>query len=454
MKKVITTVGTSLFSNLSQNNDYLSKPYSENNPARNDKIISQIKDQISKTAKDISEYSAEIKSLKQYSEDINKKQSNSANEELEVFLITTDTVASNLSATILESIFRDYSAKFKHKIVVKSIKRIDNLNIDNYQKFEKGVDSLIDYISSLLKEFEKEYGINIETGKIKDFNKIRKEIRKSVIFNITGGYKAIIPIMTILAQLYECETLYIFEKSLDKITIPRIPINFDPFLTEALYMDLWMLKNGKIKNPENFDKLKEYGFLSKQIKIKALGKLFMQMVENNQPLAKNVVGYFIEYKILEYLYKTKNYQMIHSYTEKKDSRKDKPELDFVSLEAGRVIEVWEVKPATRLLVENEYKSIKEQIQNQLIEYPTIQEHKLIVYSLNKFSFPTIKANILKLLEELSKDVTSVNFKAEFLHIGSMNIKEQNNNSNPYQPLLKSSIKEEDFIKIQSEDNNE
>lgn len=47
----------------------------------------------------------------------------------------------------------------------------------------------------------------------------------NVIINITGGYKATIPFLTILAQVNRCRMYYIFEETDSLIKIPYIPID-------------------------------------------------------------------------------------------------------------------------------------------------------------------------------------------------------------------------------------
>jgi putative CRISPR-associated protein (TIGR02619 family) len=434
MKKVITTVGTSLFNEYKGYKSYLENNYDDRDEMQNQEIKASINKAIKNKLPNIKSISAELKSLLTYAED--------AKEDIEVYFITTDTVASNLAAEILTDFLNNPPIQLKVNINPQATYRIENLNIDKFDKFEKGIDSLIKKISQLMDEIQKSY-------ENKDFYKVRKKMRKDVVFNITGGYKGIIPMMTILAQLYECELLYIFENSQDKITIPRIPINFDPFLTEALYMDLVMVTaNKKPYSPENETKLIEYGFYNKQNEITALGHLFMDMVEKNQPIAKNVVGIFMEFKILEYFYHIKKYNLFHSYQEK-----DKCELDFVEKINNHIFKIWEIKSAT-MFVKNNYQDIKEQIERQINQYSDVQEHELIIYSIKNNVTIVIENNVRNMYSDLKQEFPNIKFTAKILNISNMSIGKQDKNSNPYQPLLQSAINDSHFKTIQLEDNNE
>lgn len=440
MYKIITTVGSSIFTNYMEyakqnekddlNLIYLRNNFSENNEDRN----SIVKEKINKWINSISynekkQISAEIKSLIKLQKEKKDK--------LDVYLITTDTIDSYLAAEIIKDFFDS-----DENISIRSIIRIPNLQVEKFKKFEEGKDNLINEIDSLIYGFVKDI----------ELEKQKKYLRENVIFNITGGYKGIIPIMTILAQLYECVIFYIFEKSEDMIFIPRIPINFDPILTESLYLDLWFLKENDSYNLQNKEKLKEFGFINQQNKITALGNLFYKMVQKHQAIGKNVFGYFVEFKILEYFYRTGKLGFTHSFKEKHENSKDyKRELDFAFCRKNDKLEVWEIKPATRML---DYPDkIQEQIENQIAEYPNIIEHHTIFYSINKQIENKIQKNVREMLSSLKSKFKNIKFEAEFLFLDGMQIGKQNKKVNPYQTLFDDSLKDENFTKIYLEEEN-
>ena len=92
---------------------------------------------------DESKISAEIKSL--------LKLKNQEKGDLEVYLITTDTVASNLAAEIIKSFFAN-----NDKIRIAEIIKIKNLQVKDFKRFEKGEDNLIRTIADLMDSFVKD----------------------------------------------------------------------------------------------------------------------------------------------------------------------------------------------------------------------------------------------------------------------------------------------------------
>lgn len=437
MKKVITTVGTSIFHNYKEkteekfgelNEKYLfNKPYSPNNERNNPQIKETIWRWLN-SGENLNGISAEIKSLTKLQEE--------RKEDLEVYLITTDTVASNLAAEITGEFFNS-NENIK---IIKTIK-VEDLQIWNFSKFENGKENLINEIFKLMKEISKN----------EKEEKRKKYYRNNVIFNVTGGYKGIIPIMTILAQLYECEIYYIFEESEDMITIPRIPLNFDPILTEALYVDLWCKKEKENYKPENKDKLFQYGFIDKKNNITSLGKLFYDMAYYHQPTSQNVFGHFVEYKILEYLYLAGKTGFTHSYKEiGKDGKKR--ELDFVFQKKNDKWEVWEVKPANRFLNTNNWNESEKQFRNQLDNYPKITNYKLVVYSITDRLFGYIGNVINEFIAKLKSSFPDIKFSAELLILTRLkSINKQEEDKNPYQAMFKEKIKEENFKTIKLEE---
>ena len=65
-----------------------------------------------------------------------------------------------------------------------------------------------------------------------------------MIFNITGGYKAVIPYMTIMAQINGCDAYYIFEDEKALIKIPKAPLHVNFEEIERNYELLKELENG------------------------------------------------------------------------------------------------------------------------------------------------------------------------------------------------------------------
>jgi putative CRISPR-associated protein (TIGR02619 family) len=206
MKKVITTVGTSLFENyLEHSNDTNFKNaynYFKNNKSKANDLDkeSHRKGNIEKSLKESyfknnQNASAEIKSLIKLKEELN--------EELEIYLLYSDTALSRLAAEIIHKYLNKYKPYDELKdCEIKKIIKIEGLQVWDRSEFNKGLVNLIQTIEN-----------------------ISQECWENVIINITGGYKATIPYLTILAQVNRCPIYYIFEDTDALIKIPYIPID-------------------------------------------------------------------------------------------------------------------------------------------------------------------------------------------------------------------------------------
>lgn len=200
MKQVLTTGGLSIFTNyLRQNNDIKDKYDDLNTPNmtadkwdQNKKSIDSIRKSVIEWAKDKKDASAEIKSLIKLSNNYNQAP-------LDIYFIATDTILSKLAAEIIESTLKIQYQNW----VFKPIKVIDGLNVysNDLKSIHTGYQELIKYLNSVT------------------FH--------GVIYNISGGYKAIIPIMTLIASLKKVNLCYIYEDSNKLIEIPPFPFEFD-----------------------------------------------------------------------------------------------------------------------------------------------------------------------------------------------------------------------------------
>ena len=207
MKKVITMVGTSLFENYlemyyNDTNFKNAYNYFKNNKSKANDLDKELnrKGNIERSLKEghfknNQNASAEIKSLIKLKEELKGK--------LEIYLLYSDTALSRLAAEILYKVLSEYQPydELKDCETKKPIK-IEGLQIWDRSEFNKGMVNLIQTIE------------NISQG-----------CWGNIIINITGGYKATIPYLTILAQVNECPIYYIFEDTDALIKIPKIPID-------------------------------------------------------------------------------------------------------------------------------------------------------------------------------------------------------------------------------------
>ena len=202
MKKIITPVGVSMFENYIKSKDNASfrkaydyfKDKDKEELGRNPSRVELIKSALEKWFDGENENaSAEVKSLIKLKEKLE--------DTFEVHLIASDTALGYLAAEILKEKLPDYK---KLEISQNEIKlhHIKDLQVWDAEKFKDGLVNLIQEIS-----------------------KIADEYWGDVILNMTGGYKATIPYLTILSQVNRCPIYYIFEDTDALMEIPYIPLD-------------------------------------------------------------------------------------------------------------------------------------------------------------------------------------------------------------------------------------
>jgi len=221
MKRIITTVGTSLLTNalgdnLSINLDYRRTrglPFNEtkNRVAQVEGIERILKKQIEKNDTSIS---AEIDSI--------IKIANEYKEDCDVYLIATDTIQSPICAEYIQKWFEKNSREFISTIHFRKTQEfiIEDLQVKQKQAFErKGLTNLFNRINTIAGGF---WG--------------------NIVFNITGGYKALIPYMSLMAQINNVPAYYNFQESkeenFDLLKIPNIPINVDYALFDKYWEEI------------------------------------------------------------------------------------------------------------------------------------------------------------------------------------------------------------------------
>ncbi|GEM_PF-1620485 len=307
MKKVIAIVGTSLFENYMKHkpnsiddaySDLKEKLHEEWNKKCKD--IKSIKNSVSPWAKSDEKASAEIRSLLKIKQDV-------VGGEIEVYLLATDTVLSRLAAEIIAERFKDDKLIHVHFDPApkdpKDNDVISGLQIWDKKEFEEeGLKNLFERLDSISKECQKE----------------------DVILNITGGYKGVIPYLTIFAQLKEFRTFYIFEDSQELIEIPQLPVDFDFSVVEENYIAFEGLNKQKQNLPSIVDfkknlhekekeAEKEYEQLEKKrliqvndgkVEFSVIGRLLFGKYEDlyNRGVwhRQNLLSKLVELKVYEY----------------------------------------------------------------------------------------------------------------------------------------------------------
>lgn len=204
MQQVLTLVGTSLITNFlddqkekatlisKQVERYKLFPASQYDVNKRD--IDQIKKRLQEFVEREPEASAEISSLRRIHEEQKDK--------LIVHLLASDTVNSRICAEVI----RDY-CQFENTEIAFNERQhiISGLQVTNREQFNKdGLQSLFNVIEQITGGY---YGYTL--------------------CNITGGYKATIPLMTIFAQVNRMPLYYLFEDSSALLKIPSLPITVD-----------------------------------------------------------------------------------------------------------------------------------------------------------------------------------------------------------------------------------
>ncbi len=250
MKHIITTVGTSIFSNLRHedvtdcwkcyslsplpDNTYKSLMKHDGN-AHNYKVSKGInpiqdsenfvkrvwlKDTYFDKQEDCWEYkvnssipntnaSAEIKSICKIIEE-------SDDTEFTIYLICSDTAICMSAGYLVKAFFEEVKPKLKNgkgeeasiSISEYSPSPVDSLDIEKRDSF---IDIAIYNLISKLDKVQNQKTVS----------------HSDVILNISGGYKALIPIITIYAQIRKNDLAYIYEDSDELIVITPFPLQFD-----------------------------------------------------------------------------------------------------------------------------------------------------------------------------------------------------------------------------------
>lgn len=267
MKKIIVTVGTSIFENyLKKNNDI--KDHYEAIKEKSNKDwddtstqnrINAIKDAVLKWAGKNPNASAEIKSINKLSEYLR--------DNMDIHLISTDTVLSRLAAEIICKLLSDrkeINISFNVKNDV-----ISGLQVKDYNELkEYGLSNLVQRIISIINGYY-----------------------DNIIFNITGGFKAFIPYLTIMAAVNKFDLVYIFEDTDTLISIRPLPIKIDNDFLHRYYEEITLLENGiknyssiKGNNYKAFEELEKKGFVDKvdnEALLSPIGEIFFNQYNRN-----------------------------------------------------------------------------------------------------------------------------------------------------------------------------
>ena len=224
---LITPVGTSLFTNY-LNQNLRDRTFQRNyerikeKPAmewdQNSRIVRILTNSSTQFIQDNKvSASAELQSI--------AKIQNALNDDIEVHLLASDTIASRLTAEILVN---QAPSVLEGDIPVE-------------------FDADTDVIKGLQVEDPKVFSNEGMTKLIRKINEIAGGYWQALAINITGGFKATLPYLTILAQLKRVPLYYNFEDTDALIKIPQAPLVIDWGLIER-YSDILRQIDDGIEN--------------------------------------------------------------------------------------------------------------------------------------------------------------------------------------------------------------
>lgn len=336
MEIIITTVGTSIFTNLIEKGgkddikeifDCLKQvEFAKWDNHEDD--LKALKLSTEKAIENNRKVSAEVTSILSIS---------NRYEKVKVHLIASDTILSVLAAELIQYWFNKNKSdievlfdrpleKFENQGIIKHV--IKKLQVISNEDYQEGFTNLIEIVLKVIDE-------NRKNG-------------ENVILNITGGYKAIIPVITLLGQIKKVPLNYIYEEGHSNdgpqlVEIGNLPISFDwgiidalkPFLniqhlpfwtegrkklTKAIYDkrvyydnrtnsfkakegedELEIILESEEKNCRIIKSLIDLKLISKEVEVTALGKLFQKVQE-----LEGRRGLQMEYILYNYFAKSQN----------------------------------------------------------------------------------------------------------------------------------------------------
>lgn len=232
------------------------------------------------------------------------------------------------------------------------------------------------------------------------------------ILNISGGYKAITPIMTILGQLYNMPVMYIYEESNDLICLDQSPLGVDWGLlarfSSALH-DTANLEGGNLNSAYKAGLVKTN---SSPATLTVMGKMLAGFSNDELPFEKTLNGYMIEHKLFEYYLKSpyNPYSKIeHSYKLNLENEEDMDDADlWMTTPDETSAIIGEIKPDNWNI--KRYKTIIKKRIDALIEpkRKNLKEFWLILYGYTSINPVIYSMN----WEEISTGIKGIRFKVK------------------------------------------
>lgn len=256
------------------------------------------------------------------------------NKAIQLFLLCTDTIVSRLSAKLIQQAL-EIEMKSRGVDFLAETKIVKGLRVLDKKKFEdEGFDGLFQTITDIHYQAPQQ---------------------AMTCLNVTGGYKSLLPILTIIAQLYKYPLYYVFEFSNAGsgkdvlLEIPPLPLQFDWAMVDlwSPYLSQKSIARTTLSAAE--DSLFRQQLLPNRLfsliadqtyRRTNLGAIFHNYIERQTPHGKTVLGYMVEYKCFDWYLKepVEGFQAQHSV------ELDGVEMDILLTQADPKEYVWvEVK---------------------------------------------------------------------------------------------------------------
>jgi CRISPR/Cas system-associated protein Csm6 len=462
-KKIITTVGTSIFTNYRDEKvkARLGRDYASIDVPMQRTLAKRDGSEVPATDIYADEYQSYIKTLKEiirdfwyeYPEIDQPNQNASAeiasilkiieaeNEPCEVHLIATDTLQSVLAAELIVGWFEKYRNPKVSKVL---FQRQDTL-------FEKQGDS--EYV---VKDLRVKSQVDYETGFMNLIELLEKiHIKDHTILNITGGYKGIIPVATLFGQLFEIPLYYLYneeetEKQENAITIGNLPIHFDLGYIENFV--LYLQSPDQIPDNTIAKKMYELGLIAKsnipiyQGDLTIIGKLIKNKQESfDLPFQKTTLGYLVELKLYEYYSRNiiEGYNLTLGYRLNAGSDNDLDDVDLW-FESDEDVIAAEVKSAT-IEEKKMRKKLRELIRATSVYIKPLKEIWIILYEFENAPATDFEKWRNKVFNaDFTQNYNHIPFKVKKISIGKNVIDGKRNRMN-YQEFMRSKIDKVDEV---------
>ena len=194
-KFIICTVGTSISNGCPSQRDLLSKQseWDDDTAAFEKEIFEKIK---SEEGRGFRKTSAEINSIDRLDITVNDR----------IVLISSDNAPGKACSNCLQQVIVDHYNIPQSSV---TIERVEGLQVYDSTRLKKI--GLNNFISTTLKYLDDK----------------SLSYQYDIIINPTGGFKGVLPFLTILGMMYAKKTIYIFEFAEELIYLPPLPFTFD-----------------------------------------------------------------------------------------------------------------------------------------------------------------------------------------------------------------------------------